>query len=110
MKKFILLLALAYFFIPGNTMAQYSTSSFSGPWIMSPYADIYIIMDGTGIINAAGFAGDSLHPLGTDSVSANGAISITINLIPIDGGSMTFGGNLVKMGGRAVPTWRMGLS
>jgi hypothetical protein len=80
MKKLIFLLSILYSAMPAS--AQYSTASVSGPWIANDGSQpAYLIFDGNGNVNELGAAIDSLHPVGSDSISPSGAVSFRLNLI-----------------------------
>jgi hypothetical protein len=80
MKKIIFLLSIIYFTLPAS--AQYSTASVSRTWIANDGSQpAYIIFDGNGNVTEMGISADSLHPVGTDSVTPLGAVSFQLNLI-----------------------------
>jgi hypothetical protein len=80
MKKLILLFALAWLALPTTIFAQYSNASVSGPWIITYQNALYIIFDGNGNVTEMGFQKDSVYPVGTYSITSQGALTATINL------------------------------
>ncbi len=77
MKKSLLLLSSAFFLMVGSVKAQYSNSSWSGPWIVTGAIENYVIFDGAGVITETGQAG-AVGGQGTYSINSQGAITGTI--------------------------------
>ncbi len=78
MKKLLLLFALTGLAIPGHIFAQYSVATLNGPWIAHSQGYNYVIFDGAGTITELGSKMDSVHPVGTYTVSPTGVIAATL--------------------------------
>ena len=79
--------------LPAQVFAQYSNASLNDPWIVFSDNYVYITFDGSGNITALGTSDDSLHPVGSYTVSSLGAVSATVNMIQ---GSMTLNGQMLN--------------
>ena len=93
MKNILLILfTVLVYAVPNNLTAQYSNASFNGPWILHSNDYSYIIFDGNGTVNALGISKDSVFPVGTYNVLANGSFTATVNLT---NGANSVTGNLI---------------
>jgi hypothetical protein len=94
MKKPLLILAAAITLLAGNSFAQYSAATWTGPWILSDGSTIqnYVIFDGVSAISEAGVPGAS-GGQGSYAVTNSGT-GATSGTILYAGFTVPFAGNL----------------
>ncbi len=94
MKKLLYACIFLLLATPAHLCAQYSNANLNGPWLLIGVEDnggnLYILFNGSGVVEALGEAGDSLHPAGTYTVQSSGLVTATIteaatNIIYISG-------------------------
>ena len=82
MKKILHILILSCLALPAYVSAQYSDASVNGPWMARTSTNAnYIIFDGAGNIVELGTSDDTLHPMGTYSITSSGVITGTMNFV-----------------------------
>lgn len=98
MKKLLHICIFLLLAAPAHLCAQYSNTTLNGPWLLIGVEDgggnLYILFNGSGVVEALGEAGDSLHPAGTYTVQSSGVVAATITEAPTN--IIYIAGNMVN--------------
>ena len=92
MKKSLLLLSAAFAMLAGNTSAQYSAATLTGPWIISNGSTIqnYVVFDGVSALTEAGVPG---------ATGGQGSYAVTNTVSGATSGTILYAGFTVPFAG-----------